>query len=72
MPLSRLAVQELYTKGVDRYNSFITAFESPRGIRALLRRSSLLRPGLRVLDAGCGFGVVTFLIEALLEKNLDL
>lgn len=72
MPLSRLAVQELHTKGIDRYSSFITAFESPKGIQALLQRSSLLRPGLRVLDAGCGFGVVTFaFLGALREKNLD-
>ncbi len=72
MPLSPLAVQELYTKGIDRYSSFIAAFESPQGIRALLRRSDLLRPGLRVLDAGCGFGIVSFaFVEALREKNLD-
>ena len=29
-------------------------------MQALLRRSNLLREGLRVLDAGCGFGMVTF------------
>jgi SAM-dependent methyltransferase len=72
MPLSRLAVQEIYTKSIDRYRFFIAAFQSPHGIRALLRRSHLLRAGLRLLDAGCGFGMVTFaLLEALREKNLD-
>lgn len=72
MPLSRLAVQELYTKRIDRYGSFIAVFESPQGIRAPLRRSDLLHPGLRVLDAGCGFGVASFaFVEALREKNLD-
>ena len=72
MPLNRTAVQELYTKGIDRYNSFINAFESPQGIRALLRRSDLLRPGLRVLDAGCGFGMATFaLLDVLRERNFD-
>jgi ubiquinone/menaquinone biosynthesis C-methylase UbiE len=72
MPLSRLAVRELYTKGIDRYSSFITAFQSPQAIQALLQRSNLLRPRLRVLDAGCGFGVVTFaFLGALGEKNLD-
>jgi cyclopropane fatty-acyl-phospholipid synthase-like methyltransferase len=71
MPLSRLSVQELYTKGIDRYSSFIAAFESPQGIQALLQRSHQLRPGLRVLDAGCGFGVVTFaFLDALAGKNL--
>ncbi len=72
MRLSHSAVQELYTTGTDRYSSFITAFRSPQGIQALLRRSHLLRPGLRVLDAGCGFGMVTFaFLEALREKNFD-
>jgi hypothetical protein len=41
-------------------------------MQALLRRSHLLRAGLRVLDAGCGFGMVTFaFLEALRERNLD-
>jgi SAM-dependent methyltransferase len=72
MPLSHSAVQELYTTGIDRYSSFINAFQSPQGIQALLRRSQLLRPGLRVLGAGCGFGMVTFaFLEALRLKNLD-
>ena len=60
MLLSRSAVQELYTKRIDRYSSFIATFQSRHGMQALLRRSHLLRPGLRVLDAGCGFGTVTF------------
>ena len=72
MFLSRSAVQELYTKGIDRYGSFIAAFQSPQGVQALLLRSHLLRGGLRVLDAGCGFGVTTFaFLEALRERNLD-
>src|SRR5215470_17850141 len=72
MSLSRQAVQKLYTKGIDRYSSFIAAFESPQGIQALLQRSDLLRAGLRVLDAGCGFGVITFaFLEALRQKNFD-
>lgn len=72
MPLSRQAVQDLYTTGIDRYSSFISAFRSPQGIRALLERSDLLRSGLRILDAGCGFGVITFaFLEALRRRNLD-
>jgi cyclopropane fatty-acyl-phospholipid synthase-like methyltransferase len=72
MPLGRLAVQELYTKGIDRYSSFINLFQSSQGIQALLQRSDLLRPGLRVLDAGCGFGMATFaFLEALRQRNLD-
>jgi SAM-dependent methyltransferase len=71
MALRGLAVQDLYTKRIDRYSSFIHVFQSPQGIQALLRRSNLLSPGLRVLDAGCGFGVITFaFLEALRGKKL--
>jgi SAM-dependent methyltransferase len=70
MSLSRSEVQELYTKGIDRYSSFIGFFRSPQAIQALLKGSNLIRPGLRVLDAGCGFGMVTFaLLDVLLQKN---
>ena len=72
MSFSRRDVQELYTNGIDRYSSFIAAFQAPQGIQALLQNSSLLRPELRVLDAGCGFGVITFaFLEALRQNNLD-
>jgi SAM-dependent methyltransferase len=72
MSLSRSAVQELYTRSIDLYASFIAAFQSPQGMQALLQSSNLLRAGLRVLDAGCGFGMVTFaLLQALRKRNLD-
>ena len=72
MSLSRSDVQELYTKGIDRYASFIGVFQSPQGMQALLQSSRLLRDGLRVLDAGCGFGMVTFaLLDVLRERNMD-
>ena len=72
MPLSHSDVRKLYTRGIDRYASFIAVFQSARGMRALLQRSNLLRAGLRILDAGCGFGMVTFsLLKVLRKKNLD-
>lgn len=72
MSLNRSNVQELYTRSIDRYASFIAVFQCPQGTQTLLLRSNLLRAGLRVLDAGCGFGMVTFaLVNALREKNLD-
>jgi SAM-dependent methyltransferase len=72
MSLSRSEVQELYTKGIDRYKSFIGFFRSAQAIQALLQSSDLLRPGLRVLDAGCGFGMVTFaLLHALRQRHFD-
>ena len=70
--LSRSAIQELYTVGIDRYSSFIGFFRSQQATQALLQSSDLLRPGLRVLDAGCGFGMVTFaLLDALQQRNFD-
>jgi cyclopropane fatty-acyl-phospholipid synthase-like methyltransferase len=72
MSLTHSDVQELYTRSIDRYASFISAFQSAHGMQTLLQRSNLLHAGLRVLDAGCGFGMVTFaLLKALREKNLD-
>jgi 2-polyprenyl-3-methyl-5-hydroxy-6-metoxy-1,4-benzoquinol methylase len=72
MTSSRSAVQELYTRAIDRYSAFTTAFQAPQGIQALLRCSHLLRPGLRVLDAGCGYGVASFaFLEALKRNQLD-
>lgn len=69
MALSRVAVQELYTRRADHYSAFIGAFQSPRGFHALLERSLLLRPGLRVLDAGCGSGKATFVLLETLQQN---
>jgi len=72
MSLTRAAVQQLYTKSIDRYVSFIGRFQSAQAIQALLRHSRLLRNGLRVLDAGCGFGMATFaVVNALRENGLD-
>ena len=71
MGLSPSNVEELYTTRIDCYESFIDFFRTSQGLQALLRRSDLLRPDLRVLDAGCGFGTATFaLIDALRAKNL--
>ena len=72
MPLSRSEVQERYTKGIDGYKFFVGFFRSPQAIQALLKGSGLIRPGLRVLDAGCGFGMVTFaLLDVLRQNNFD-
>ncbi len=55
--LTRSEIQHIYSTRTEGYNSFISVFRYPQGIRAILQASALLRPGLRVLDAGCGFGV---------------
>jgi hypothetical protein len=60
MPSHADAIQTLYTERLSAYEAFISIFRSRAAIRALLERSGLLRPRLRVLDAGAGFGTATF------------
>jgi cyclopropane fatty-acyl-phospholipid synthase-like methyltransferase len=66
------AVQRLYTERLSAYEAFISFFRSRDAIRALVEHSGLLRPKLRVLDAGAGFGTATFaLLDALRVRNID-
>jgi SAM-dependent methyltransferase len=70
--LSTVEIEDLYTRRLDAYRSFIQFFRAPQGLEALLRQSGLLRPGLRVLDAGCGFGMATFALAGTLRAaNLN-
>ena len=64
-------VVRLFTKRAGSYARFIRAVGYPRGIRAYFESAPFLRSGLRVLDAGCGTGVVTLgLRAALLRRGL--
>ena len=66
------AVQTLYTERLSAYGAFISMFRSRDALRALLECSGLLRPKLRVLDAGVGFGTATFaLLDALRAKDIE-
>ncbi|MFN8545632.1 MAG: class I SAM-dependent methyltransferase [Candidatus Binatia bacterium] len=54
------AVQRLYTEKAAFYHRFfVDLLGYGRGLEVLLARSGYLRPGLRVLDAGCGTGILT-------------
>lgn len=65
-------VQKLYTVRLRAYRAFTSFFRSRQALRALLENSAFLRPGLRVLDAGCGFGMATFaLLDALRRRNME-
>jgi 2-polyprenyl-3-methyl-5-hydroxy-6-metoxy-1,4-benzoquinol methylase len=66
------AVQRLYTEKRETYRRFISFFRSQDALQAVLESSSLLRPNLRVLDAGAGFGTATFaLLHALRGQDLQ-
>jgi len=61
----------LFTEKLDTYARFIRLVRYPQGLRAFFLHSPLLRSGLRVLDAGCGTGVVTLgLRDALVRRCL--
>lgn len=61
----------LFTARHGSYARFIRLVRYPQGIRAFFLHSPLLRSGLRVLDAGCGTGIVTLAVrDALLRRGL--
>jgi 2-polyprenyl-3-methyl-5-hydroxy-6-metoxy-1,4-benzoquinol methylase len=60
----------LYTDRTRSYVRFVRSVGYPQGLRAYFLGSPLLRSGLRVLDAGCGTGIVTLALrEALLRRG---
>ena len=56
-------VVSLFTRRHATYDRFIRLVRYPQGLRTFFVRSSLLADRLRVLDAGCGTGVVTLALH---------
>lgn len=62
--------RRLFTKRTDSYVQFIRFVGYPLAIRAYFDHCPFLRSGLRILDAGCGTGVVSLGIRgALLSRG---
>ena len=67
-----LVVEKLYTERLTTYRRFISFFRSRDALRTLLASTGLLRPNLRILDAGAGFGTATFaLLDALHRLRVE-
>jgi len=63
---------QMFSERTDSYLRFIRSVGYQRGLRAYFAGSPLLRPGLRVLDAGCGAGAALLAVRgALRARGLD-
>ena len=65
--------RQLFTDRPDLYARFIRLMRYPQGLRAFWRASPLLRPGVRILEAGCGTGALTLGVwDAAAERGIPL
>ena len=63
-------VIQFFTAQHGVYDRFIHWVGYPQGLRSFFEQSQLLRSDLKVLDAGCGTGAVTFALhEALVRRG---
>jgi SAM-dependent methyltransferase len=65
------AARDLYTRRSRVYHGFVAALGYRPGLRAAFRAHAPLRADMKVLDAGCGGGLVTFALrDALASRGL--
>lgn len=64
-------VQSLYTRRASSYVRYVQAFRHRQGLAAVIAASAGLKPGMRILDAGCGTGLsILALDDALRRRDL--
>ncbi len=65
-------VQKLYTARTSVYIFFIHVVGYARAIKLFFAQSSYLKSGMKILDAGCGTGLITkILYQNARKKNID-
>ena len=65
--------ERFFSERHEAYARFIRWVRYPQGLRAFFVASPLLRPGMRILDAGCGTGALTLAVrDALVRRGLDV
>ena len=63
-------IEQLYTNKKDLYHVlFFTLLRYHQGLHAVLSKANLLKPGMKVLDAGCGSGAVTKALQSIAQKQ---
>ena len=73
MQTDHLEIRRLFTERTDSYLRFIRTVGYPLALRAFFKTWPGLRSNLRILDAGCGAGVVTLAVhDALVAHGLPI
>lgn len=67
--MARTNAFQLFSDKHAEYERWINSVRYPQAIRAFFLQSPLLGSGQRVLDAGCGTGVVTLAFREALEQR---
>lgn len=62
-------ITNLYSQKVSEYELFVSVFLYPQGLRAFFSQCSLLKSNVRVLDAGCGTGIVSLALTEAFQNS---
>lgn len=65
--------EKLFAAKANSYARYIALFFYPQGLQAFFTNAEWLRNGLRVMDAGCGTGVVTLgFLKAMKQSSYEV